>query len=231
MSGFAYDAQLWCDDCVPSDESGCECGRTDHNPQCAPYSDRGDDEASFCDECGVCIASGIAERELLMDSASGLYIPQRWANECASLWRGYDPEDVKILEAGPEHEHYWDAWADVLDNAECLQSNGKRWTLEQDGDCWAVRYVDEGDSGKLTPRPYALNLTEDGISAIEFASGRYAWADALDKLNLQHGLNRLTETEAHELHEAIESDDGWCPCLNPDCELAESLLALQSKLV
>lgn len=133
---------------MPEDESGCECGRTDHTPQCSPYDGNENDSAQFCHECGVCITEGIADSELLIDGASGIYIPPRWANGCADVegWRGFALTDVEILKDGPEHEEYWDAWDNIVRDAEWIDpKTGHAWKLEQDGDCWAVRYASEGD--------------------------------------------------------------------------------------
>jgi hypothetical protein len=44
--------------------------------------------------------------------------------------------------AGPDHADYWDAWSNVLDNAEWDEGSGpteyKCWRLEQDGDLFGV---------------------------------------------------------------------------------------------
>ena len=70
-----------------------------------------------------------------LDSARGIYIPQNFA-ESISLdeWTGIDKSDFDILLAGPDHEDYWEAWTQVLDNAE---SNCGA-TLWQDGDLFLV---------------------------------------------------------------------------------------------
>ena len=75
---------------------------------------------------------------LLCGSASGIYIPQRFAREinreCLS---GIDSTVLPYLEEGPEAEFYWDEWQYVLDNAE-LTLGGDVYTLYQDGDLWAL---------------------------------------------------------------------------------------------
>jgi hypothetical protein len=44
-----------------------------------------------------------------------------------------------ILIAGPDHEHYWDTWDDVLRLASCTnQETGWHYGLEQDGSLYAV---------------------------------------------------------------------------------------------
>jgi hypothetical protein len=70
-----------------------------------------------------------------LDSARGIYIPRDFA-ESISLndWTGIDKADFEILLSGPDHEDYWEAWTQVLDNAE---SNCGA-TLYQDGDLFLV---------------------------------------------------------------------------------------------
>ena len=69
----------------------------------------------------------------------GIYIPQYFAEsiepECLS---GVSNEDLAILLVGPDHEFYWDAWADVCDNAVLMDSNGVTYYIWQDGDLWFV---------------------------------------------------------------------------------------------
>ena len=69
----------------------------------------------------------------------GIYIPQYFSEsikpECLS---GVSGEDMAILLAGPDHESYWDAWADVCDHAVLTDSNGVTFHLWQDGDLWLV---------------------------------------------------------------------------------------------
>lgn len=84
--------------------------------------------------------------EIFCDSASGIYIPQRFAREHnREVWRNIDPEDLEILEAGPEHESYWDAWEQILINAEAT-IDGATYELWQDGDLFIIcneRLTDE----------------------------------------------------------------------------------------
>ena len=79
----------------------------------------------------------IGTTELYADDNRGIYIPQYFAESCAEGWQGIKDEDREILLAGPEHELYWDAWCDVLDNARYTDHRGT-WTLWQDGDLWVV---------------------------------------------------------------------------------------------
>ena len=72
---------------------------------------------------------------LFLDSNRGAYIPQHFAESIdVKGWTGIKAEDLDVLLAGPDAEFYWDAWQDVLDNAETLDGR----VLHQDGDLWLV---------------------------------------------------------------------------------------------
>ena len=78
---------------------------------------------------------------LWLDDARGVYIPRDFAlsfKDRATAVSGVDDEDWQILEAGPEHEFYWDTWNDVEQNAIVTDENGVKFRLYQDGDLWLV---------------------------------------------------------------------------------------------
>ena len=77
---------------------------------------------------------------LYLSEARGIYIPRDFATdtypECIS---GVSAGDMDILQAGPDHEWYWEAWESVLNNAVITaRDSGKQYTVYQDGDCWLV---------------------------------------------------------------------------------------------
>ena len=75
----------------------------------------------------------------LVDSAHGVYVPQVFAEMAAAgKWEGIDPEDLAIIEAGPYHPDYWEAWTYILDSASAT-IDGLEYRLHQDGDLWAIR--------------------------------------------------------------------------------------------
>lgn len=104
---------------------------------CCGTVDMGEDE-SYCDACRLCECSDTEPqcRELLIDGASGIYIPKEFAENFQPEAWGVDAETVAILKAGPGHEAYWDAWEGVDGYVE-RDFDGKRYVLEQDGDLWA----------------------------------------------------------------------------------------------
>jgi hypothetical protein len=78
---------------------------------------------------------------LWLSDARGVHIPRDFANSFADRAKhvsGVTDEDWAILEAGHEHEHYWDAWQNVLDNATVTDEHGVKFRVEQDGDCWLI---------------------------------------------------------------------------------------------
>jgi len=81
----------------------------------------------------------LTDATLLCDSALGVYIPQRFAQEInRSFVSGVADKDWLVLEAGPSNEYYWDAWADALDNAKVTDPKLGKCYLHQDGDLWMV---------------------------------------------------------------------------------------------
>lgn len=75
--------------------------------------------------------------ELLFDSSSGVYIPQRFATEIRrECVEGVTDWQWEAIEH-PDNEYYWDAWNSIIDNA-VLTDGEKRFTLYQDGDVWML---------------------------------------------------------------------------------------------
>jgi hypothetical protein len=78
---------------------------------------------------------------LWLSDARGTYIPRDFANSFADRAKsvsGVSDENWAVLEAGPDHEEYWDTWTDVCDWAIVTDDNGNRYRVYQDGDCWLV---------------------------------------------------------------------------------------------
>ena len=77
--------------------------------------------------------SGIS---ILASDSHGIFIPQ-YAASFLCNWDGVSQEDIEILNAGPDHEHYWYAWEAIERDASYTDENGNVWRLYQDGDLWA----------------------------------------------------------------------------------------------
>ena len=70
---------------------------------------------------------------LMIDGSSGIYIPKLFAERgYPIIWDGISEEAREILRKGPEAEHYWDAWDEVLETAIVEDQDGARWRLYQD---------------------------------------------------------------------------------------------------
>lgn len=83
---------------------------------------------------------------LFCSDSSGIYIPQRFAEEIKRecLFNVSD-EDLADL-SDPNNEWYWDTWDRVTNNAIIKNSQGDDYILWQDGDLWLLcpdRMTDE----------------------------------------------------------------------------------------
>jgi hypothetical protein len=86
--------------------------------------------------------------ELLLSDARGVYIPANFIelfdvsswNIDVNSWAAKECQDK-------DNENYWDAWNNILDNAE-YKENGNVWRLHQDGDLWAICYELMSDEEK-----------------------------------------------------------------------------------
>ena len=81
------------------------------------------------------------EPMLWLSDARGIYIPRDFANSFKDRDKhvtGIDAEAWAILEAGPDHELYWDAWTDVENGAVITNDDGVKFRIYNDGDCWLI---------------------------------------------------------------------------------------------
>jgi hypothetical protein len=81
------------------------------------------------------------EPMLWLSDARGQYIPRDFASSFADRSKtvmGVTQEDWAILDAGPDHEYYWDTWSEVCDNAVITDDNGDCFNIHQEGDCWLI---------------------------------------------------------------------------------------------
>lgn len=85
-----------------------------------------------------------------LSDARGIYIPRDFAASFANRDKDVQfvsDDDWAILEAGPNHEWYWEAWSNVTDNAIVTDSTAQtiskfgapiEYVVYQDGDCLLV---------------------------------------------------------------------------------------------
>lgn len=111
------------------------------------YDVNWEDSALYCDHSGERIESAYAEdeadlpenAELLFDGNRGIYIPQAFAEEMnREFITGVTSEQWEILEAGPDHEWYWETWSEVESDAVLNYPEHGAMYLFQDGDLWAI---------------------------------------------------------------------------------------------
>lgn len=100
--------------------------------------------ALYCDHCGQRIESAYAEPpepNLVLSDSHGCYIPHLWCadvTEADAERLGLSWWDVQQCQAGPDAEHYWEAWDGILRDCAMTDDNGVTWRLYQDGDLWEV---------------------------------------------------------------------------------------------
>lgn len=81
------------------------------------------------------------EMMLWLSDARGVYIPRDFAGSFVDRDKhvsGVKPDDWAILEAGPDHEWYWEAWTGICDSAIVTDENGYKYRLWQEGDLWLI---------------------------------------------------------------------------------------------
>lgn len=91
---------------------------------------------------------------LYLNEMRGIYIPQNFAEETLrENVINVKDEDWEILEAGPDHEFYWEAWDDVCRDAVITDPDTNvQYTIWQDGDCWLIPVGMEWDDKTQTYR-------------------------------------------------------------------------------
>ena len=78
------------------------------------------------------------EPRLWLSDSLGQYIPYTFTTTLdRARVAEVDDEDWAILEAGPDHEQYWDAWAEVERKALITLDDGV-YTVLQSSDVWLI---------------------------------------------------------------------------------------------
>jgi len=81
------------------------------------------------------------EMMLWLSDSRGVYIPKAFADSFIDRSKhvsGVDAGQWETLEAGPDHQEYWETWQEVCDSAVITDENGHEYFIHQDGDCWLV---------------------------------------------------------------------------------------------
>ncbi len=94
---------------------------------------------------------------LILSDARGIYIPRdflcdddnqiAWSH-CAA-W-GLNETNMRHWDSAvyPDHEHYWEDWDWILNNAKYTDEEGNVYRLHQDGDLWGLCYERMTDEEK-----------------------------------------------------------------------------------
>lgn len=111
---------------------------------------------------------------LFAEDNRGIFIPQHFAESInRDFVTGVDSEQWTILEAGPEHELYWDVWDEVMNGA-VVSKDGREYTLYQDGDLFLI------DHDNMTPEEKRNMFGSEEYGRDELASVVFdvpAWID------------------------------------------------------
>ena len=151
----------------------------------------------------------VKQAELFSDSARGVYIPQHFAESAnRDKFKYIEPEQWGILESGPETEHYWDVWDEVLSNAE-TDCGG---VLHQDGDLWIVwsqNAIEAVDSYCESQLEYETSHRDAGDSYADLVSGlwyKQKTCDLIQSLSEEADLANYKPLEIDERWKDIEPD-------------------------
>lgn len=162
--------------------------------------------------------------EMLVDSYHGIYVPQIFAETVRRDLFGetISADDYAILESGPDHEHYWDAWDSVLMNAET--SDGI--SLYQDGDLWAVNWsliadaeeiadIGEMALGKLRESENTRELIAELYVALMEGPSAGRWSQEL-LTELRERVELVADQIDDQLPRYVSSDFGLAEELDVD---------------
>lgn len=79
---------------------------------------------------------------LWLSDARGVYIPRDFATSFSNRAKdvsGVTDEQWAILEAGPDHEWYWETWNEVEQSARIRDDQRNvTYGVYQNGDCWLI---------------------------------------------------------------------------------------------
>lgn len=76
--------------------------------------------------------------ELLLSDSRGQYIPRDFVQGFdLTKFTGISEWQIEQCQ-NPENESYWEAWGNILDNAEHTDEKGNIFKLYQDGDLWLI---------------------------------------------------------------------------------------------
>lgn len=141
------------------------------------------------------------QADIYADSSHGIYIPQFFAeSHNPAVWTGFDKSAIDILMKGPDSESYWDAWQEVLDNAECIDG----------GFIGKLHQGESGDLFVIYPE-LAIEAIQAALDqALEYAESHIDSGDAYahmpaESWSSQSTRDLMKSLAASETHEAIDA--------------------------
>lgn len=155
---------------------------------------------------------------ILLSDARGIYIPRDFVEDFdLSKWSGISQEDIDICK-DVEHEFYWDAWSDILDNASYTDPDGNVYRLYQDGNLWAYcleRMTLEEQKNFFNPYSIDEYHVPDGFSLYEIGSQFVCALCYGDYSGLEDNeieiLESFVEVNGADIRDAIDYDEfGEC---------------------
>jgi hypothetical protein len=78
---------------------------------------------------------------LYLADSHGVHIPKMFVESFADnklVLIDAAAEDLEILKAGPDHEHYWDAWDSITRDCQVDDEKGNHYHIHQEGDVWLI---------------------------------------------------------------------------------------------
>lgn len=151
--------------------------------------------------------------KLLISDAQGIYIPQLFCqNFDVKEWglREVD-SDVDVCLAGPNEEWYWEAWDAIQRKAEHTDKYGCKWHLEQDGDLFAVCYVeysgDDEDDEDVAIKSNPSTRTHNQRLAHLLESAKKSARSAQDKKHLKDAEAAKFAVDCYRIAKATENYD------------------------
>lgn len=77
--------------------------------------------------------------KVIVDGSRGIYVPLKFIVSFDWAGWGVTEDQLDVISDGPEGEDYWEAWEEVLRDAQYTDEDGMKWTLYHDDSLFVVR--------------------------------------------------------------------------------------------
>lgn len=101
---------------------------------------------------------------VVVNDSHGIYAPQVFCEKFSFHdFEGVDKEDWDIVLEGPEHEHYWDAWDNIMSRARIVLNPATLRYEEGEGVDLVEYYIEQEGDIFLVPEGVSIyNDDEEG---------------------------------------------------------------------